>query len=111
MTKVKNVIRLLQNATLALGQVDAPCTPEKIPAWIDAIPFLQIRLADDACRTYASTLQWPPVAADVRAQIHLRLSLAERVAGSVLQRRLPKMPGCDSLEFLLIDLWHNWPHV
>jgi hypothetical protein len=110
MKKVKDVLPLLQSAIRDLGPVDAPCPPSGISAWIDAISFLQIRLADDACRTFATSLFWPVMSDEVRAQVHCRLSLAERFARSMSRRALPNESGVRTLEFLLIELWHNCPH-
>jgi hypothetical protein len=87
----------------------------KPPFDLSAQSFLQVleqeptREADDACRVFAATLEWPPLREAVRLEVCLRLACArdwcEAVTGA---------PGDDEedgrqfLEELLTEYWRDY---
>lgn len=110
MKKFKEILPVLETANRELPQTDAPCLPKDVSEWIDALPFCELRQADDACRVFASTLTWPQMSNELRAQVHLRIQQANQFARAMASHAIPKEQGNQTLEFLLIDLWYQSAH-
>lgn len=110
MKKFKDILPVLELASRELPRTAAPCLPKDIPAWMDALTFREIWQADDACREYAATLSWPTLPDKLRAQIHLRILQADHFARAMAKQSIPKEEGCETLEFLLVDLWYKSAH-
>lgn len=91
-----------------LPKVHKPVGQVQIPDWLDMRPFHEVQTADQACREFAATREWPTMENDIRAQVFLRVHCAiERCEcrdALVLQ---PPEEFRETLELLLVDLWHK----
>lgn len=63
--------------------------------------------ADAACRAYAATLEWPPVADSVRLELCLRLQCALWWLGKVRDGDPAGETGSELLESVLIEYWRD----
>lgn len=66
-------------------------------------------LGDEACRIFASTLQWPEVADIVRFDLCMRLDCARCYcqASPGLEACEEEQSGRELLESILIEYWHD----
>ena len=64
--------------------------------------------ADEACRVFAVTLEWPPMPEDVRLEVCLRLVAAiEWIEAESTEAPFPDEHGSDALAGLLIEYWRD----
>ena len=65
------------------------------------------READDACRVFAATLAWPPVADSVRFELCLRLQCARWYVDTIRDESPEGQTGSELLESVLIEYWRD----
>ena len=108
--KASKMIEPIQEAAKILPPADAPCLPEQIPAWLDDIPSRVSREGDSACREYSKHGKWPVLDDLVRAEVHLRLLMADHFVHGMKNTTIPSDTVDDAWEFLLVQIWRDLGH-
>jgi hypothetical protein len=82
--------------------------PNPLLAWVENIPFRDLRAADKLCFVFAVERRWPRIPIDQRLQIFLRIQFAQSAGASLLDPGVQGMLAEDViLEQLLISRWHE----
>lgn len=107
-TSHRALLKILETASRVLPQASPPVSRNQISEWIEERRFAELRAADQACREYISTRQWPSVENVVRAQLHLRVECAEDLCRGMIAESIPEETDEDGLlESLLIEYWRD----
>ena len=101
------ITELIQDAMRELPQAEAPVVAEQIGQWVRGIPFHEIVEADEACERFAFDHNWPPMANNVLAQIHLRLEAAMSLLDSDFMQEASSLPVEEAADILLVKFWHG----
>ena len=102
------LLKILENASAEVSEVDAPCHPPEIPAWVRGLRFEEIVSADQAIEVFLETKRWPALKNSIRAQLQMRLESAQDFLKNV-----PDDPSYrallerDVLEMLLLQMWYR----
>jgi hypothetical protein len=101
-----DLIPFFQRELAALG---GPPMALPLPALLAALEQEGTAEADEACRAFAATLVWPPVADTVRLELCLRLLCAQwYCAGELQPEAMPlEEPLRSFLDSLLIEYWRD----
>lgn len=103
----KKMFAVLEIAQSNLGEAKGTVGPAQIPEWIEAVPFHDVTVVDEAIRTYASTRKWPALENDQKAQLHLRLQSAMELLAALPSKGPGPNDEEHALHMLLIDYWHG----
>lgn len=103
----KKILEMLKRAEEKLGNCVPPVAAEQVSWWAAKRPLADVAKADELCRQFSSTHEWPTSANDLRAEIFLRLECARSLASDpgfsdALNLELP-----DLFLMLVIDFWHG----
>lgn len=93
----------------SLPRVEMLVRENEIPEWIEAIPFAHVLQADNVCRQYAATLEWPMMEMEILFQVDLRLEAAHDLCAAMGEKELSKaLEGGNLIAMALIDFWHEF---
>jgi hypothetical protein len=90
-----------------LERLGRPTMALTIDAVIGALARQGSAEADAACRVYAATLEWPPVADSVRLELCLRLTCALWWLDIARDENPEGETGSELLESVLIEYWRD----
>jgi hypothetical protein len=107
-------LNLFWNAGEEVKIPDSGPTPH-IPAWLRLLTFEQIEQADDACRYFATHLEWPDMPCmdepNVRYALYFRCLFASEMVRQAHEEGIQEPPGYEiediahSLTHVLVHMW------